>query len=139
MKLGCVVACGVATLPIIATQTGQHILVVRFAGVEFQYAFDAISGENIKIELSELNEDGCIKFKIIQPNGTYYSTTSEDETYECFMLRTSILMTAPIALPPCVQDYVVQDYWPDDYVGCGPPQQLCIYVECGYAENGYVE
>lgn len=139
MKLGCVVACGVATLPIIAAQTGQHILVIKFAGVEFQYEFDAIAGENIKIELSELNEDGCIKFKIIQPDGTYYSTMSETETYECFMLRTSILMTAPIALQPCVQDYVVQDYWPDDYVGCDLPQQPCIYVECGYTENGYVE
>lgn len=117
MKLGCVVVCGVATLPIIATQTGQHILVVQFAGVEFQYAFDAIAGENIKIELSELNEDGCIKFKILQPDGTYYSTTSEDETYECFMLRTQIGLILPVP-EICISDYVEQGYWSDNYMYC---------------------
>ena len=137
MDLGCVPSCGTAQLPFNAAQTGQHILEVHFAGVEFQYSFNAIEGEKFEIELSELNESGCIKFKIIQPDGTYYTSTEDEQTYECFMLRTKILMTSLIQGQPCVQDYVVQNYWPEDYVGCEPQECESQYVVCDYWNNNY--
>ena len=109
MDLGCVPSCGTAQLPLYAILTGQHILEIHFAGVEFQYAFNAIAGEKFEIELSELNESGCIKFKIIQPDGTYYSSTEDEQMYECFMLRTKI------SSEECVIDYVECDYWSETY------------------------
>jgi hypothetical protein len=118
MDLGCVPSCGTAQLPFNAAQlpfnaaqTGQHILEVHFAGVEFQYSFNATEGEKFEIELSELNESGCIKFKIIQPDGTYYTSTEDEQTYECFMLRT--------------------------YVGCEPQECESQYVDCGYWDSNY--
>lgn len=117
MNLGCVPTCGTAVLPFEAKQSGIHILLVHFSGVIFQYPFDATLGSNLEIPLSALNENACLKFQIVQPDGTYFKTESENKMYECFMLRTQIGLILPVP-EICISDYVEQGYWSDNYMYC---------------------
>lgn len=115
LELGCISACGTAELPFQATQTGQHTLVVEFAGVEFQQTFNATVGDNFTIPLADLNESGCIKFRIIQPNGERYTTTVDSVDYMCFKFNTTIAMVAQASIEECTMVYVDCNYWDDDY------------------------
>jgi len=87
--LGCVGACGVAQLPLIATQTGTHILEIAFNNVEYNVEFEATIGQSFNIDLSKLNENYSLKFKILQPNNIYYAKTDVSlNEYVCFILKT---------------------------------------------------
>lgn len=114
-KVGCYPHCGIAVMPFTALQTGTHILEVEYLGNIYLYEIEATLDSYFEIDLSLFNENALFSFRIKQTNNTYYTTEIGGVEYSCFEMKTKVLMTAPITLEVCERDYVMCDYWEDDY------------------------
>jgi len=91
IDLGCVSSCGSITLPYLATESGQHVLLINSFGTKRSYPFTANIGENFEIDMSNFNESMTSVFQIIKPSGSSYSTTVDSIQYSCFKIKTSIV------------------------------------------------
>lgn len=80
-ELGCYTHCGDLALPLLAHQSGMHILEFGFNGQKYFKEFSAIQGVAFTLE-NVFNECGKVKLKIKQPDGTYY----ECDGYEKFSI-----------------------------------------------------
>jgi len=75
----------------LATESGQHVLLINSFGTKRSYPFTANIGENFEIDMSNFNESMTSVFQIIKPSGSSYSTTVDSIQYSCFKIKTSIV------------------------------------------------
>ena len=101
LNIGKVPHCGYVELPFTATQNGVHYLNYDHNGYEVNVPMNGSYGNVFTLDLSKLPESRQICFKIMQPDGSFYSvnitagnispcdlTENDEECYWRFFIET---------------------------------------------------
>lgn len=87
LNLGCYGHCGDIELPILACQTGTHLVSAFNKGLHLTNKVFAIEGEPIVLN-NTFNECSTVEFQLINPDGTTYCFDDYDSF--CFQIKFSL-------------------------------------------------
>lgn len=111
LDFGCIGACGVVELPIIAQSSGDYTIIFNFLDTTISQKITATSGSKLKFSTNTLNENYRYTFKIIDTNGDYVVYNGNS----CFSLRTKVGQVQGNDVLSCNMMYVVCGYWNENY------------------------
>lgn len=128
MDLGCYPHCGRIYLPLVSRFSGIHKIEYHYGDSIYYMSFAAKCGEPLNFP-NKLNERGCQRFKIIQPNGEYYTwyavadclPSKDNRNY--FQIETKITYSLDESIDVCAKLFEICKTCEDD---CN--NMMCNYL-----------
>jgi hypothetical protein len=112
-NLGCYCHCDTISFGIVP-QSGTYKFVFTFAGIKRMFSVTAVQDEPFEFDLSLLNENASYTFYVLYDNIKVPIIINDSEQTD-FRLKTENIQGCGGEVVECTLDYVVCDYWSDDY------------------------
>lgn len=127
--LGCFPHCGDIILPIVALNTGMHIITYSHSfnnNTKYNVRVFAKAGLPIVLRTVEahFNESAKVNFSIKNPDGSQYVIILEEGKTSCFCLQTQIHYDANLYVDTCKKLLDACGCEND----CNTPEEMCNYI-----------